>query len=73
MLQQQKKISVGKYSICTYHTRCIYRADNKRSLRQILENRILVVRVPANMTHLFQPLNLTVNESANDFIKNITK
>ena len=33
------------------------------------ENDILLVRVPANMTHIFQPLDLTVNRSAKSFFK----
>ena len=33
------------------------------------DNHILVTKVPANMTHLFQPLDLTVNKAAKDYTK----
>ena len=32
-------------------------------------NNIFVVKVPANMTHFFQPLDLTVSSSAKSFMK----
>ena len=32
------------------------------------DSNILLVRVPANMTHIFQPLNLTVNETFGTFM-----
>ena len=34
------------------------------------KNNICVVNVPANMTHLYQPLDLTVNGYAKKFLKN---
>ena len=33
------------------------------------DNHILVTKVPANMTHLFQPLDLTVNKASKDYTK----
>ena len=33
------------------------------------ENDVLLVRVPANITHIFLPLDLTVNRSAKSFFK----
>ena len=33
------------------------------------EHDIVICQVPANMTHLFQPLDLTVNSSAKAFLK----
>ena len=36
---------------------------------KLRENYILISRVPANMTHIFQPLDLTVNGSAKSFMK----
>ena len=35
----------------------------------LLKNNILIVTVPNNMTHLFQPLNLTVNGHCKAFLK----
>ena len=34
------------------------------------ENNILMCQIPTNMTHLFQPLDLTVNGSGKSFLKN---
>ena len=36
---------------------------------KLQENNILTIRVPANMTNIFQPLDLTVNGSAKSFMK----
>ena len=33
------------------------------------DNHVLVAKVPANMTHLFQPLDLTFNKAAKDYTK----
>ena len=33
------------------------------------ENNIILIRVPANMTHIFQPLDLTVNQWAKKFMR----
>ena len=38
-------------------------------INKLRENNILTVRVPANMTNIFQPLDLTVNGSAKSFMK----
>jgi len=38
-------------------------------LQKLKENNILMIRVPENMTHLFQPLDLTVNGAAKSFLK----
>lgn len=38
-------------------------------LNTLKENNILLVRVPANMTHLFQPLDLTVNGNFKSFMR----
>ena len=37
--------------------------------KALKENHILVTKVPANMRHLFQPLDLTVNKAAKDYTK----
>ena len=39
-------------------------------LNALEDNDILATKVPPNMTHLFQPLDLTVNEMAKGFTKN---
>ena len=36
---------------------------------KLQENYIFLVRVPPNMTNLFQPLNLTLNGAAKAFIQ----
>ena len=38
-------------------------------LELLKENNILLVKVPNNMTHLFQPLDLTVNSWAKNFVR----
>ena len=40
-----------------------------RSLDALKENNIVASKVPPNMTHLYQPLDLTVNKSVKDFMK----
>ena len=40
-----------------------------RFLVALKENNIIASKVPPNMTHLYQPLDLTVNKSAKDFMK----
>ena len=40
-------------------------------IEKLKENNIKLTRVPANMTILFQPLDLTVNGSAEAFLKKI--
>ena len=38
-------------------------------VNEMKEHDIVIRQVPANMTHLFQPLDLTVNSSAKAFLK----
>ena len=38
-------------------------------LELLKKNHILLIEVPHNMTHLFQPLDLTVNSWAKAFMK----
>ena len=38
-------------------------------LKVLEDNNILATKIPPNMTHLFQPLDLTVNKVAKDFMK----
>ena len=38
-------------------------------LLKLQQNSIFLVRVPPNMTNLFQPLDLTVNGAAKSFLK----
>ena len=38
-------------------------------LQKLRDNHIKLVRVPPNMTHLFQPLDLTVNGAAKSYLK----
>ena len=38
-------------------------------LQKLRDNHIKLVRVPPNMTHLFQPLDLTVNGAAKSYFK----
>ena len=48
----------------------VFRGQTTDHVAQILDSlNIKVVKVPANMTHFFQPLNLTVNESAKNFTR----
>ena len=48
----------------------VFRGQTTDKVLKVLEdNDILVTKVPANMTHLFQPLDLTVNKVAKDFTK----
>ena len=48
----------------------VFRGQMTRPVLDLLkENDILLVRVPANMTHIFQSLDLTVNRSAKSFFK----
>ena len=48
----------------------VFRGQTTDKVFNVLkDNHILVTKVPANMTHLFQPLNLTVNKAAKDYTK----
>ena len=38
-------------------------------LNEMKDHHIFTCQVPANMTHIFQPLDLTVNSAAKDFLK----
>ena len=38
-------------------------------MAKLRENHIKLVRVPPNMTHLFHPLDLTVNGAAKSYLK----
>ena len=49
----------------------VFKGQMTATLKQKLSlHSIQLVAVPANMTHFFQPLDLTVNESAKKFMKN---
>ena len=48
----------------------VFRSQTTDKVFKVLkDNHILVTKVPANMTHLFQPLDLTVNKVAKDYTK----
>ena len=48
----------------------VFRGQTTDKIFKVLkDNHILVTKVPANMTHLFQPLDLTVNKAAKDYTK----
>ena len=48
----------------------MFRGQTTDHVAQILDSlNIKVVKVPANMTHFFQPLDLTVNGSAKNFMR----
>ena len=48
----------------------VFRGQTTDKVLKVLEdNDILVTKFPANMTHLFQPLDLTVNKVTKDFTK----
>ena len=48
----------------------VFRGQTTDHVAQILDSlNIKVVKVPANMTHFFQPLDLTVNGSAKNFMR----
>ena len=42
---------------------------NTPILKKLEEHNSLITRVPGNMTHLFQPLDLTVNCYSKQFLK----
>ena len=48
----------------------MFRGQTTDHVAQVLDSlNIKVVKVPANMTHFFQPLDLTVNGSAKNFMR----
>ena len=48
----------------------VFRAQTTDKVLKVLENNnILATKIPPNMTHLFQPLYLTVNKVAKDFMR----
>ena len=48
----------------------VFRDQTTEKIFKVLkDNHILVTKVPANMTHLFQPLDLTVTKAAKDYTK----
>ena len=48
----------------------VFKGQCTNKVNHLLENlNIKVIYVPANMTHFFQPLDLTVSGSAKDFMK----
>ena len=48
----------------------VFRGQTTDHVAQILNSlNIKVVKVPANITHFFQPLDLTVNGSAKNFMR----
>ena len=48
----------------------VFRGHTTDKIFKVLkDNHILATKVPANMKHLFQPLDLTVNKAAKDYTK----
>ena len=48
----------------------VFRGQTTNEVLECLEeNHLLASKVPANMTHIYQPLDLTVNKSAKDITK----
>lgn len=48
----------------------VFRGQTTDKILNVLkDNHLLVTKVPANMTHLFQPLDLTVNKAAKDYTR----
>ena len=48
----------------------VFRGQMTNEIISLLkENNIILIRVPANMTHIFQPLDLTVNQWAKNFMR----
>ena len=48
----------------------VFRGQTTDKIFKVLkDNHILVTKVPANLTHQFQPLDLTVNKMARDYRK----
>ena len=65
--ERQKLGSESQKALLIYD---VYRGQTTdRFLDALKENNIVASKVPQNMTHLYQPLDLTVNKSAKDFMK----
>ena len=45
-------------------------SDYREVTSHLLQNNIYFITVPNNMTHLFQPLDFTVNGNCQKFMKN---
>ena len=59
-------------SSCSPHLRCISWSNYRRYRLFIAKHNILLVLVSNNMTHMFQPLDLTVNKHCKTFLKNLS-
>ena len=58
---------------CTYPALVIFdkfTAQGTDQVLQILQNNIYLVMVPANTTDILQPLDISVNKPAKDFLRN---
>ena len=49
------------------HLRRFWGQTTDKIIKVLKDNHILVTKIPANMTHLFQPLDLTVKKAAKDY------
>ena len=66
---QRKSLSVGEDQYALLILDLFSGQTTEPVKEKLKENRILFVRVPANMTNLFQPLDLTVNRSFKAMMK----
>ena len=65
--RQQKKLSLDHPALLILDV-CRGQLTNE-VVNEMKEHDIVMYQIPANMTHLFQPLDLTVNGSAKAFLK----